>query len=183
MQKEANPKTLIERGRAFGAVGDFTRAEEYFASALDQGADAREVLPLLMDVCIKTGRFRSAIQYGEDHIRKHPNDHQTRVMVGALYAGLNEGPQATVQLEPVAKEPDAKPALRAQAHYLLAVVARDDLRDVVATDAHFREYLRLDPNGPHVEEAKAALLVRVIAEPEGTDAGTMPRKIEPPDGG
>ncbi len=188
VQKESTPKTLVERGKAFAAVGDYTRAEEYLSSGLDQGADAREVLPALMDVCVKTGRYRAAIQHGEDHLRRYPNDVQTHVIVGALYAAINEGRAARLQLEPVVKDDGAtsevRPALRAQAHYLLAVVARED-SDAVATDRHFRAYLRLEPKGSHVEEAQAALLTRVVPveQTSGADAGGLPRRIELSPGG
>jgi tetratricopeptide (TPR) repeat protein len=187
VRKEADAKTLVERGKAFAAMGDHTRAEEYLASGIEAGADPRDVLPLLMDVCVKTGRYRSAIQHGENHLRKHPHDSGTRVMVGALYAAINESKQARLQLEKVVqadageaassdRDADAgapaggpvvpHPArLHAQAHYLLAVVARDSDNDVVEADRHFRAYLRIEPNGSHAEEAKDALLKRV--QPEG----------------
>ncbi len=181
VRQESDAKTLVERGKAFAAVGDHTRAEEYLASGIEAGADPRDVLPLLMDVCVKTGRYRSAIQHGENHLRKFPHDMRTRVMVGALYAAINESKQAKEQLERVVKsdandEPDATstdagnakgpPApspvrLQAQAHYLLAVVARDNDNDVVGADRHFREYLRIEPNGAHADEARASLLKRV----------------------
>lgn len=192
VRKEGDAKTLVDRGKAFAAVGDHTRAEEYLAAGIDAGADPREVLPLLIDVCVKTGRYRSAIQHGENHLRKHPGDLRTRVIVGALYAAIGEGKQARAQLEQVVGAPDAAPdvaeegaaseedagpppearapdaredeapaRLRAQAHYLLAVVARDAESDVVAADRHFRAYLRIEPHGSHAEEAKASLLKRM----------------------
>jgi tetratricopeptide (TPR) repeat protein len=188
VRKESDAKTLVERGKAFAAIGDHTRAEEYLASGIEAGADPRDVLPLLMDVCVKTGRYRSAIQHGENHLRKHPHDMRTRVMVGALYAAINESSRAKAQLEQVVKvEPDtamstapdaggqgADPSatgpvrLQAQAHYLLAVVARDNENDVVGADRHFREYLKIEPNGSHAEEARASLLKRVPNANEGT---------------
>lgn len=184
IRKESDADTLLERGKAFAAIGDHTRAEEYLASALDAGADPREVLPLLMEVCVKTGRYRSAIQHGENHLRRHPNDHHTRIMVGALYAALDEAKHARAQLErvlgdmpdddelddedeEVAASPAAEgeageeAALRAQAHYILAIVARDTDRNVVEADRHFRAYLRIAPNGSHAEEARASLLKRI----------------------
>ena len=178
VRKETDAKTLVERGKGFAAIGDPTRAEEYLASAIEAGADPRDVLPLLMDVCVKTGRYRSAIQHGENHLRKHPNDLGTRVMVGALYAAISEGKQAKVQLAKViAPEQGASPPPRllAQAHYLLAVIARDVDNDVVETDRHFREYLRFEPNGAHQEEAKASLLRRV---PAPSDPESNPDKPE-----
>ncbi len=178
VRKEADAKTLVERGKAFAAVGDHTRAEEYLASSIEAGADPREVMPILLDVCVKTGRYRSAIQHGENHLRKHPSDAGTRVMVGALYVAISDGKEARAQLERVVETANERPSahpkhILAQAHYLLALVARDGDHDVVTTDRHFREYLRLEPNGPHAEEAKGSLLTRVPAQPS-TEGGSQP---------
>lgn len=172
IRKESDAKTLVERGKGFAAIGDPTRAEEYLASGIEAGADPRDVLPLLIDVCVKTGRYRSAIQHGENQLRKHPHDMRTRVVVGALYAAINESKQARQVLEHVVADardaevppPPVPPSLRAQAHYLLAVVARDGENDVVDADRHFREYLRIEPGGAHAEEAKASLLKQVQPE-------------------
>lgn len=157
MQSEHTPAKLLDRGRAFAAIGDLTRAEDYLAAAIDSGADPREAMPILLDVCVRSGRYRSAIQHGENHLRKHPHDLRTRLVVGTLLAAIGEPKEARVQLEKVvATKPD-----EAQAHYVLAVVARDTENDVVAADKHFREYLRIEPNGSHAEEARASLLKRM----------------------
>ena len=156
-KKEATTDKLVDRGRAFAAVGDTTRAEEYLAAAIDQGADPREVLPLLLQVCVQTGRYRSAIQHAENHLRKHPTDMRTRFIVGTLYVAIGETKDAKNALDMVvtAQPDDSK------AHYALAVLARDNESDVVAADRHFREYLRIEPNGAHAEEARASLLKRM----------------------
>lgn len=157
MRDEHSKERLVERGKAFAAIGDLTRAEDYLAAAIDQGADSKEILPLLMDVCVRGGRYRSAIQHAEAHLRKYPHDHGTRLVMGTLYAALGEGREAKTALEQVVVEhPDD-----AQAHYVLAVVARDSENDVIAADRHFREYLRIEPNGAHAEEARASLLKRM----------------------
>lgn len=158
VQNESNAKNLFERGRAFAFVGDFTRAEEYLAASLDAGADPREVMPLLMDVCVRGGRYRSAIQHGENHLRRRPGDARTRLMVGALYAAIDEADRATEHLEQVVSKPMPPPEiLHGEAHYYLGVVARGR-HDWVGADRHFREYLRIEPNGKHVEEARGSLL-------------------------
>lgn len=183
LQKENDAKTLLERGRAFAFVGDQTRAEEYLAAALNAGADPRDVMPLLMEVCVKTGRFRSAIQHGETQLRQHPNDIRTRLMVGALYAAINDPDHAREHLERVIEKPlprqDGHAAphtppekVAGEAHYLLGVVARDD-HDPVRADKHFREYLRIEPNGSHVEEARGSLLRRV-SDDVPSDTGAKP---------
>ncbi|MFO0736973.1 MAG: tetratricopeptide repeat protein [Labilithrix sp.] len=165
VQNESNAKNLFDRGRAFAFVGDFTRAEEYLAAALDAGADPREVLPLLMDVCVRGGRYRSAIQHGENHLRRHPADLRTHLMVGALYAAIDEPERATEHLQQVVERPMPPPELlHGEAHYYLGIVARDR-KDWVGADQHFREYLRIEPNGKHVEEAKGSLLKQVPQPP------------------
>lgn len=157
LRREGTQDKLVDRGRAFAAVGDTTRAEEYLAAALEQGADAREVLPQLLEVCVQTGRYRSAIQHAENHLRRHPDDLRTRFVVGTLYAAIGETKDAKRELATVVeKRPN-----EAKAHYALAVLARDSDNDLVAADHHFREYLRIEPNGAHAEEARGSLLKRM----------------------
>lgn len=156
-REEHTRDKLVERGKGFAAFGDLTRAEEYLVAALDQGASPKDVLPTLVDVCVRGGRYRSAIVHAENHLRKFPHDHQTRVMVGTLYVALGETKDARANLEKVIEEkPD-----NARAHYLLGVLARDSENDVVGADRHFREYIRIEPNGAHAEEARESMLKKV----------------------
>lgn len=157
-RRESTEDKLIERGRAFAAVGDHTRAEEYLAAALEQGADPKKVLPQLLEVCVQTGKYRSAIQHAENHLRRHPDDVRTRFVVGTLYAAIGETKDAKRELQTVVQ---TRPN-EARAHYALAVLARDE-QDAISADRHFREYLRIEPNGTHAEEARASLLKKVPA--------------------
>jgi len=160
MRTETTRDKLVERGRAFAAVGDHTRAEEYLAAALEQGADPKEVLPSLLEVCVQTGRYRSAIVHAENHLRRHPDDVRTRFVVGTLYAAIGETRDAKAALASVL---EARPN-EAKAHYALGVLARDSEQDAVSADKHFREYLRIEPNGSHAEEARGSLLKKVQSE-------------------
>jgi uncharacterized protein HemY len=157
MRNEATADKLLDRGKGFAQLGDSTRAEEYLAAALEAGADPKEVMPLLLSVCVQTGRYRSAIQHAEGQLRKHPDDVRTKFVLGTLYAAVGDNKEARSTLEAVvvARPNDSK------AHYALAVLARDADNDLVVADQHFREYLRLEPNGAHAEEAKASLLKKV----------------------
>jgi Flp pilus assembly protein TadD len=154
---EQSAEKLYERGRAFAAMGDLTRAEEYFGASLEQGADPRKVMPLLLMVCIQDGRFRLAAQYAEDYLRRHPNDPRTRLVLGTIYAGLGDNKEAEREFRRVIVERPSE----AQAHYALAVLLRDTKGDAVGADEQFREYLKLDPTGPYAEEARTGLLKSV----------------------
>jgi Tfp pilus assembly protein PilF len=81
---------------------------------------------------------------------------RVRLLLGTLYAAVGESQPAHHELQMVL---DARPA-DIDAHYALAVLSRDE-NDPVGADKHFREYLRLAPNGPHAEEAQASLLESV----------------------
>lgn len=161
IQGEKTPDKLVARGKAFQSVGDLTRAEQYFAAALQQGGDERVVLPLLLHVCIAAKRYRVAIEYAEPYLKKHPEDWRLRLVVAALYGGIGEPALERAHLEQVlAVNPN-----EATAHYALAVLLRDELDDPTGADRHFREYLRIEPAGAHADEAKASLL-HTVPPPE-----------------
>ena len=154
MEREQKADKLLARGRAFAEVGDLTRAEQYLAAALDAGASAEATLPLLIHVCTESQRYRVAIAYAENHLRTHPGDLKLRYLVGTLYAGVHDGPSAKAALEAVVLGDPT----HAYAHFALAAVLKYRLADPLGADAHYREYLRLSPKGPHADEARASLL-------------------------
>jgi tetratricopeptide (TPR) repeat protein len=157
MKREGKADKLIDRGKAFASVGDTTRAEQYFAAAIASGADEHVVVPLLLMVCARDGRYRVAIQYAEAHLRAHPGDVHVRFVLGTLYAAVGEADQARATLRGVVEAmPDD-----ADAHFALAVLFRDRDHDYTSADQQFREYLRLQPRGSHAEEAQASLLKSV----------------------
>ncbi|WP_394822896.1 tetratricopeptide repeat protein [Pendulispora albinea] len=155
--KEQNPDRLVEYGKAYANVGDLTRAEQYFAAAINSGGDERKILPMLLRVCIQDGRFQVGIKYAEEHLKQHPADHRSRFLLATLYMGVGDVISARGNLEKVlSARPDD-----AEAHYAMAVLMRDSHEDPLGADHHFREYLRLQPGGSHAEEAQASLLKSV----------------------
>lgn len=156
-QEEQTHQKLTARGRAFAAVGDTTRAREYFDAALEAGGDDRVLTPLLLSVCVRDGRYRLAIEYAERHVRRHPHDARMRFVLGTLRAGVGESVAAESDLSKViAAAPD-----NSDAHYAMAVLLRDQRGDLIGADEHFRAYLALEPEGEHSEEAKSSLLQAV----------------------
>jgi tetratricopeptide (TPR) repeat protein len=157
VRSEQTPDKLLERGRAFASVGDYTRAEQYLAAALESGADPQKALPLLLKVCIEEKRYRVAIDYAEPVLKKRPKDHRLRFVVGSLFAMIGE---TRIAREHMLLVVEGNPEF-ADVHYALAVLLKNDEGDLVTADHHFREYLRLKPKGPHAEEARGSLLKTV----------------------
>lgn len=162
LKEEETPEKLVARGRAFAEVGDFTRAEQYLAGALERGADARVVMPILLKVCIAERRYRVAIDYAEPELKKHPDDFRLRFLVASLHVTVGDTKAARAELERVAHDkPDFAPV-----RFALGVLLRDEVGDLALADTHFREYLRIEPNGQHADEARGSLLREVRAVPK-----------------
>lgn len=184
VREEATPEKLFARAQEFQALGDLTRAEQYYAAAMQQGYPEAKVLPVLLRVCIAGSRFRVAIDYAEPVLKKNPKDHKLRLVIASLYSAIGQPESARKHLETVLTDAPDEPT----AHFALGVLLRDEFNDRVEADKHFREYLRLEPKGPHVEEAKGSLLKEVAPAPVPTPAaatsssGPTPliKKPEPP---
>ncbi len=152
-QKEQAPDKLFAEGKALAALGDSVRAEQYLAAALVGGGDDKAITPLLVQVCVNDGRLRSAIEYAEPYVRKHPDDVRARYLLGTLYGGIGAFDRARAEYEAViAAKPDTP-----EPHWALALLLRDDLNDQPNATIHFREYLRLAPTGAHADEARASI--------------------------
>ncbi|MFO0677792.1 MAG: hypothetical protein U0169_14745 [Polyangiaceae bacterium] len=154
VDEEKTADKLLARGKAFANVGDLTRAEQYLALALEAGAPREATLPFLLRVCVEAKRYRVAIDYAEPELRRHPQNTRLRFLVASLYLVTGDVISARVNLEKVV---DAAPD-SADPHFALATILRDESGERMRADRHFREYLRLAPNGGHAEEARASLL-------------------------
>lgn len=173
IKEENAPARLFERAREFQAIGDLTRAEQYYAAAMQQGYPEEKVLPVLLRVCIDANRYRVAIDYAEPILKKKPKDHKLRLVVASLYSAIGEPSNARKQYEIVVEDaPDD-----ATGHFALAVLLRDEFADHTGADRHFREYLRLDPKGPHAEEARGSLLKDVTKAPTPVPNPDAPKKL------
>lgn len=156
VREESTPGELVRRGEAFAALGDMTRAEQYFVAALKAGGDAGALVRRLVAVCVADGRYPVALEYAEEHLRNHPTDVAVRHAAATVRAALGDVGGARVELRAVlGSRPDI-----ADAHYALAILAKGE-GDVMGADASFREYLRLAPNGPRAEVARANLMQTV----------------------
>jgi tetratricopeptide (TPR) repeat protein len=150
-QAEA-PDKLFEQGKAYEAISDFVRAEQYYSAALEQGAAPERVIARLLRVCMLDGRFRLAAQYAKEHIRRHPLDAETRLVYGTVLAGLGEVAAAEVELRRVLVE---KPSM-AQTYFVLGQTVLP--KDPRAAREMFAKYVQYAPNGEHAEEARSLSL-------------------------
>lgn len=153
MQAESAPDQLAARGDSFAAVGDMTRAEQYFVAALRSGGEPARLVRRLIAVCVADGRYPVALDYADEHLRKHPADVDVRYAAATLRVAIGDEKRAREELERVLA---ARPAF-GDAHYALALLDKDK-GDAVAADARFRAYLAASPEGEHAEIAHANLL-------------------------
>jgi tetratricopeptide (TPR) repeat protein len=144
---------LYQQGVALYQQGDLIRAEQYFSASMTHGYPARAVLPALLKTCLAGSRIRAAAHYAAQHLEKSPEDWGLRYVLASLHMSLGNHDSARRELLRVTQ---AWPRF-SSAHYLLAVLYRDDLLDVKAARSAFGQYLRLDPHGEHAAEAREFL--------------------------
>jgi len=156
MRTESAPDQLAECGDSFAAVGDMTRAEQYFVAALRSGGEPARLVRRLIAVCVADGRYPVALDYADEYLRKHPADVEVRYAAGTLRVATGDEKRAREELLQVLV---AKPGF-ADAHYAIALLDKDK-GDVMAADAQFRAYLAVSPDGDHAEVARANLMKSV----------------------
>lgn len=163
---EVSGRELYQRGVALGEAGDFVRAEQYLAAAVERGYPQERVLPKLLQVCIGASRLRAALTYAEPYLVAHPNAWSLRYLVASIHLGLGQVDEAQQLLEQTVRAAPDRP----EPHYLLAVLLRDERGDPGRAAEHFREYLdRAPADGTHVEEAR---LWTSLRPPEPREEGT-----------
>lgn len=169
---------LYERGVRLAGGGDYIRAEQYLAAAIERGFPEERAIPALMHVCVQADRLVAALGYAEPYLEQHPTEWSLRMLVASIHLGLGHDEQAGEQLERVIRDaPEEAP----QAHYLLGVLHRDRLEDVEGARAHFRRYLALAPEGDHREEARAALSPEERGVPQRVPMESAPDVADPDD--
>ena len=136
-----------------GDAGDFIRAEQYLTAARDHGYPEEQIIRPLIAACVRSSRMSAALSYAEPFLEHHPDDWRLRQLVATIQMGLSLNEAARLSLEHVVREVPDEPV----PHYMLAVLARDALRDDAIMRAQFAHYLALAPDGSHADEARDAL--------------------------
>jgi tetratricopeptide (TPR) repeat protein len=163
---DRSAETLFRRGVELQHLGDSTRAEQYLGAAIARGYPIAQAFPALLDVCLASDRFDTALRYARARLLQSPDDWSLRYLVATLELSAGHDDRALPELRRLIDEKPDRP----EAHYLLAVVARDHLGNRTLAARSFGTYLGLDPVGAHASEAKAFLreTARNAAEREGT---------------
>jgi tetratricopeptide (TPR) repeat protein len=148
---------MLRQSQVFARAGDWMRAEQYVALALEQGADSARATRLLVDACVRGQRYRAAAEHAERHLRTHPADSELRLVRALLLLGLDEPTSAARELEQLLRLDPA----HALAHFALGSLQLENVRDPISADKHFRAYLALAPQGEYAERARSLLLRQV----------------------
>ena len=151
--KQASAQELFAQARARQAQGDLLGAEQYFAAAMERGYDPAVAVKSLLDVCVASSRYQSALGHAQNYLAEHPADWNLRFLVATLQQALGNTAEAKAELERVISEQPS----HAPAHYALAVLLRDGLGDPAAAVERYEHYLSLAPGGEHAIEVRAWL--------------------------
>jgi tetratricopeptide (TPR) repeat protein len=141
-------QALFERGRALADEGDSVRAEQYLAAALREGYDWEQALPRLMRVCLTGSRLRAGLNYASPYLKAHPDVVWLRYLIATVYLGLGQPVKAREHLLAI----EGRPPYEARTQYLLGQTEWEGFGNETAATSHFREYLRVEPNGPNARE-------------------------------
>ena len=139
-------------------AGDLLRAEQYLSAARQRGHDEATVVYWLVRVCVAASRYQSALGHASTYLRDHPGDWALRLVVATIYEALGDVARAQSELERIVGTEPLMPL----PHYRLAMLYRDRHADQERARQHLREYLRLNPEGPHAAEVRS-LLAQVVA--------------------
>jgi hypothetical protein len=102
VRRDSTPEKLMAKGDTAAAVGDLTRAEQYFSAALAAGGDSALLTRRLLRVCVMDHRYQMAAGYAEEHLRHHPDDVDVRRVLVSIQKGLSDGPAPSPPV-PIAK--------------------------------------------------------------------------------
>jgi tetratricopeptide (TPR) repeat protein len=155
LERESSAHELLRKGDASAAVGDMTRAEQYFVAALRAGSEERSVVARLLLACVADQRYPVAAEYAEDYLHRHPGDAEISYAAASIHVALGDAVRARSLLEALIERRPTWP----EPHFTLASLLRDEgeADALELADVQDLQYLKLDPNGPLAEMAKARL--------------------------
>jgi Flp pilus assembly protein TadD len=147
---ERTPEALFQRGVEAQRTGDGTRAEQYYAAAMARGYPAERAFPALLNLCLVSDRYDTALYYARARLLEEPNNWSLRYLAATLALAAGQEERALDEIQRLIDERPKRP----EPHYLMGVVARDHLRDKRLAVSSFNQYLAMAPGGPHAAEAR-----------------------------
>jgi tetratricopeptide (TPR) repeat protein len=165
---------LLARGQAAANRGDVTRAEQYFALAIEKGADPQKVMPLLLRACLSNSHLRTALNHAEPYLLEHPEDRALRYLVATIHLSLGQVEAARRELGLLLLQDKD----RSDAHYLLGII--ESSSNVAEARRHFEAALETSKDGEQKIELRSRLAELRLREPTamqplvpvvGNDAG------------
>lgn len=154
----------LEQGRELSRLGQSVRAEQYLLAAWDAGASVDEVAPLLIEVCVKDGRLRSALFYVARVRRMQPSNTAILQLSATLHSALGQSERAEQDVAALEiLEPTQPEALFFLGEYLLLHGQGDRGR------RYLSEYLQRAPHGEDAPWARS-LLSQEVAQDAAPDA-------------
>jgi Flp pilus assembly protein TadD len=162
--KDTRPASeLVARGREAAARGDAVRAEQYLSLAIEQGADRRQVMPLLLEACLKSSHLRAALNHAEPYLLDHPEDDSLRYLVATIHLGLGQVVPAKRELGLLLQRNPSN----ADAHYLLGIIESGG--NVEAARTHFLAVLAHSKDQEQKIEVESRLAELRLRERELTE--------------
>ena len=107
----------------------------------------------LLEVCVASSRYQSALVYAQNYLADHPDDWSLRFLSATLEQALGNLDAARSELDRViAEQPTHAPA-----YYALAMLLSEGFGEPEAAIERYEQYLRLAPNGEHAVQVRAWL--------------------------
>lgn len=164
--EKASAAELLTVGRDAAQRGDSVRAEQYLAMAMEEGADARVVMPILLKACIRSSHLRTALNHAEPHLLANPEDDELRKLVANIHLGLGQTADARRELGLLLQRSESNP----DAHYLLGVIATRE--DIGAARAHFLKAIEYTDSEERRTEVRSRLSELELREREARLSST-----------
>ncbi|MCP4446730.1 MAG: hypothetical protein GY811_15490 [Myxococcales bacterium] len=174
---DAGAEELFSEGMEYARLGDFIRAEQYIVASVDRGYDREAALPVLIEVCVKSSRYDSALSHALPHLEREPDNWRLRVVVATLYSALGNGQRARAELQRVIIDQPNE----AGPHFTLGKLLWESTPKAAAR--HLERYVELSPEGEHASEARALLKMASTGnESDETEPGAVeaPPKAQAP---
>jgi tetratricopeptide (TPR) repeat protein len=151
VQAPPTGEQLFARAHDYAYRGEDLAAEQYFATARAAGVAEERVVRELIKVCVSAGRLEHAIHHAQSYVERHPEDRAIRHALASIYFAKGDALSARAELEQLLRDwPE-----HAEAHFLLALILREQYADMAGAKRAFESYLALAPSGEHASEARA----------------------------